>query len=70
VEKWRRPVHAGALHPAVRTAAGKLTVAQALAAGFDVRVLDNHASRDLALRLFALGTAAVTAIPRIRRGAR
>jgi hypothetical protein len=36
-------------------AAGKFTVAQALAARFDVRVLDNHVAVDSALRLFAFG---------------
>lgn len=36
-------------------AAGKFTVAQALAARFDVGVLDNHIAVDAALRLFAFG---------------
>lgn len=33
-------------------AAGKLTVAKALADAYDVRVVDNHVSLDPALRLF------------------
>jgi hypothetical protein len=37
-------------------AAGKLTVATRLADLYDVRVLDNHASIDPALRLFSFGT--------------
>ncbi len=36
-------------------AAGKLTVARAIAARWDVRVLDNHVAVDAALRLFAFG---------------
>jgi chloramphenicol 3-O-phosphotransferase len=38
--------------------AGKLTVARALADGWDVRILDNHLSVDPALRLFDFGTPA------------
>jgi hypothetical protein len=37
-------------------AAGKLTVANALAARFGLRVLDNHVTVDPALRLFSFGT--------------
>ena len=37
-------------------AAGKLTVATKLAERYDVKVLDNHASIDPALRLFDFGT--------------
>jgi len=36
-------------------AAGKLTVAQAIAERYDVRVLDNHVAVDAALRLFTFG---------------
>lgn len=36
-------------------AAGKFTVAQAIAARYDVRVLDNHVAVDAALRLFTFG---------------
>jgi hypothetical protein len=42
--------------------AGKLTVARALAAGYGLRVLDNHLSVDPALRLFAFGTPAFGAL--------
>lgn len=37
-------------------AAGKLTVARALADAYDMRVLDNHVSLDPALRLFEFGS--------------
>jgi predicted kinase len=37
-------------------AAGKLTVARALADGYGLKVLDNHLSSDVALRLFDFGT--------------
>lgn len=37
-------------------AAGKLTVAMRLAELYDLRILDNHASVDPALRLFSFGT--------------
>lgn len=37
-------------------AAGKLTLANKLAETFEIRVLDNHASIDPALRLFEFGT--------------
>lgn len=37
-------------------ASGKLTVARALASGHAVRVLDNHLTVDVALRLFEFGT--------------
>lgn len=37
-------------------AAGKLTVARALASAYDLKVLDNHLTVDVALRLFEFGT--------------
>ena len=43
-------------------AAGKLTVARELASSYGLKVLDNHASVDPALRLFAFGTAEFAAL--------
>ena len=43
-------------------AAGKLTVARQLAARYDVKVVDNHASIDPALRLFSFGTSEFAAL--------
>lgn len=37
-------------------AAGKLTVARCLASGYGLKVLDNHLTVDVALRLFEFGT--------------
>lgn len=37
-------------------AAGKLTVARCLAARYDLKLLDNHLTLDVALRLFSFGT--------------
>ena len=48
-------------------AAGKLTVARCLAAGYGLKVLDNHLSADVAGRLFDFGTPPFGALVRTLR---
>ena len=49
-------------------AAGKLTVARCLAAGYGLKVLDNHLTADVAGRLFDFGTEPFGALVRALRG--
>jgi dephospho-CoA kinase len=48
-------------------AAGKLTVARALSATYGLKVLDNHLSFDVALRLFEFGTAPFSELVEVLR---
>src|SRR5687768_18551067 len=52
-EAGRRPHHILIYGP---PAAGKLTVARSLVEGYGVKLLDNHLTLDVALRLFPFGT--------------